>query len=119
MGLFWIKARLEWKSISTVICKTCNKRVAATNCNTWNLLSHLRVHHSAIHSEVCGAMKAKRPQTRKKSADVTIDNLLSSSHWKELRSMIDKVKNGSKLLCTCKDSLLFILLKKKKVVKDM
>ena len=49
------------KDANTAICRACNKRVAAKNGNTSNLLAHLRTHHMIIFSDVSRAMKGKQP----------------------------------------------------------
>ena len=55
------------KNAEKAVCRKCNKRVAAKNGNTSNLIAHLRTHHHEAYTEVTQATKGK--QVRRKCAE--------------------------------------------------
>ena len=57
------------KNAEKAVCRKCNKRVAAKNGNTSNLIAHLRTHHHEAYTEVIQATKGK--QVRRKCAEVS------------------------------------------------
>ena len=58
---FGVKVDTNGKPIDNTraVCRSCRQTVLAKSGNTSNLMAHLRVNHSRIHSELQNAMKRK------------------------------------------------------------
>ena len=90
-----------------VVCRSCRKHVMAKQGNTSNLLTHLRIYHSKLHSEVKAAMtKGSKPPAQTTLANQpTLAEAVENSQKYERKGKKWRDLTDAVTYCIGKDSL--------------
>ena len=86
-----------------VICRSCRRSITAKHGNTSNLLTHLKIHHARLFTEVSAAMKSGKSReassstmtatqsqqpTLKEVVEITQSYEKQGKKWKELTDSV-------------------------------